>query len=130
MTAKKANEKVAKTFLVEFRAAMVALFGRSSPILAQFGFIPTKPRTLTTGQSLVKTVKAKATRQKLGTKGVKQKAAALAQQLPPFAVTSTGEVALENGTASGPPTSASAPTGANGASTPAGNPGNGTTSGS
>jgi hypothetical protein len=92
--ARKQNQTAVRTFLVEFHAALVALFGRGSPVLAQFGFNPSKPRTTTGGKTVVKTAKLLASRAKLGTKGPQQKALILAQQPPPFSVASDGKVAL------------------------------------
>ena len=125
--ARKQNQPAVQTFLVEFRAAIVALFGRGSPVLAQFGFAPHKAKTKSAGKTVVKTAKTLATRKLLGTKGPQQKAQLLAQQPPAFTVSSTGVVSLTGGDASSPaPASKAAPSsastgsaGANGASNPA-----------
>jgi hypothetical protein len=114
--AKQKNEPAVKTFLVEFRAAMIALFGRSSPILAQFGFNPTKAKSTTSGKNVVKAAKAKATRAKLGTKGPLQKAEILADS-PAFTVSPTGDLSLVDASSNAPATAANTPaTTANGAS--------------
>jgi hypothetical protein len=98
--ARQQNNQTVQTFVANFKAAIIALFGRGSPVLAQFGFTPYKPRTTTAGQTVVKTARAKATRAKLGTKGPQQKAQILAPQPPDFTVSSTGEVTLTSGDAS------------------------------
>jgi hypothetical protein len=92
--ARKQNDPAVQTFVANFKAAIIALFGRGSPVLAQFGFTPHKPRTTTAGQTVVKTARAKATRAKLGTKGPQQKAQLLAQQPPAFSVATDGTVSL------------------------------------
>jgi hypothetical protein len=134
--ARVSNQKKVQTFLAEFRSAIVALFGRSSPILAQFGFNPVKAKSPNTGKNLVKTVRLKATRAKLGTKGSEQKAQVLAQPLPDFSVSATGGISLAtpSDASSTAPASAANTTsgstssnGANGASTPASTATNGTT---
>jgi hypothetical protein len=125
--ARKQNQPTVKTFLVEFRAAIVALFGRGSPVLAQFGFTPHKAKTTTGGKNVVKAARAKATRAKLGTKGSQQKAQILAPQPPAFTVASDGTVSLVTASDASSPAPASAAnttaastssTGANGASNP------------
>ncbi len=128
--ARKQNQTAVKALLSQLRAALISLFGRGSPILAQFGFAPHKPRTTTAGKTVVKTAKALASRKKLGTKGPQQKAQLLAQQPPAFSVASDGTVTLVSGgdaSSTAPATSASttaastSSTGASGASnTPSG----------
>ena len=109
--ARKQNQLAVQTFLAEFRAALIALFGRGSPVLAQFGFTPHKAKTTTSGKNVVKAAKSLASRAKLGTKGPKQKAQILAQPPPDFSVSATGKVTLASDDASNtaPATSASNP---------------------
>jgi hypothetical protein len=137
--AREQNNPAAQTFIANFKAAIIALFGRDSPVLAQFGFTPHKPRTTTAGQTVVQAARAKATRAKLGTKGPQQKAQILAPQPPEFTVSSTGKIALASGDASSTAPATAAETtaasagsiGANGASSPSSSAGsNSTPSGS
>jgi hypothetical protein len=126
--ARKQNQPTVQTFLAELRAAVIALFGRGSPVLAQFGFTPHRATTSTAGKTVVKAAKSLASRAKLGTKGPKQKAQILAQQPPAFAVSSDASVSLAttgDASSTAPATSANptaASTGSNGASG-ASNPG-------
>jgi len=116
--ARKQNDPAVQTFVAEFKAAIISLFGRSSPILAQFGFTPHKARSPTSGgKNVVRAAKVQATRAKLGTKGPQQKAQLLAQQPPAFTVSSTGEVTLVGGGAS---STAPAPAASNTATSTAG----------
>src|SRR5208282_2884743 len=92
--ARRQNQTTVQTFLAELRAALITLFGRGSPVLAQFGFVPHKAKTTTGGKTVVKTAKILASRKILGTKGSQQKAQLLAQQPPAFSVSSTGVVTL------------------------------------
>ncbi len=124
--ARKQNQTAVKAFLSQLRAALISLFGRGSPVLAQFGFAPHKPKTTTAGKTVVKTAKALASRKKLGTKGPQQKAQILARPPPAFSVAPDGTVSLvSDGDASSTAPAASATTaattsntGASGASTP------------
>jgi hypothetical protein len=75
LQAKTAVAASAREFLVQFRNALVASFGRNSPQLAEFGFNPAKPRVQTSGQKALSAAKAVLTRKARGTKGSKQKAA-------------------------------------------------------
>ncbi len=86
----------AKEFLKDFEAALIAELGRKNPELAQFGFKPEQARTpLTAAQKVKKTAKAKATREKLGTKGPKQKADILkAVNQPQLSVGSDGTISI------------------------------------
>jgi hypothetical protein len=127
--ARKQNQPTVQTFLVQLHAALIALFGRGSPVLAQFGFTPYKAKTSTSGKNVVKAAKSLASRVKLGTKGPKQKALILAQQPPAFTVSSDGSISLAttgDASSTAPATSAANPTaastGSNGASG-ASNPG-------
>jgi hypothetical protein len=132
------NDPAVQTFVANFKAAIIALFGRGSPILAQFGFTPHKPTVMTAGQKVVKAARAKATRAKLGTKGPQQKAQLLAQQPPAFQVAPDGTVSLlPDGDASNtaPASAANTPAstgssnadGASGSSNPGSTAGNGNT---
>jgi hypothetical protein len=130
VTARNNGKPTVQTFGAEFKAAIVALFGRSSPILAQFGFTPHKAKARTAGESVVTAAKGLASKKKLGTKTPKQKAQLLAPEPPAFSVGSDGKVILANGGAGTAPASAATPpagsasnTGANGAATttPSGN---------
>ena len=133
--AREANQKAVQNFLVELRAAMIALFGRSSPILVQFGFAPAKAKSTKSGKNVVKTAKSLATRLKLGTLGAQQKAQKLAQPPPAFTVDAKGTVSLvtpsdasNTAPASDAETaSGSASNGANGVSTPASTAASGST---
>jgi hypothetical protein len=122
--ARKQNQPTVQTFLAELRAAVIALFGRGSPVLAQFGFAPHKAKTATAGKTVVKAAKSLASRAKLGTKGPKQKAQILAQPPPDFSVAPDGTVSLvtaSDASSTAPATSASNPgTTAGSSTTPSG----------
>ncbi|MHB8420933.1 MAG: hypothetical protein ACYDCL_22920 [Myxococcales bacterium] len=122
VAAKRQNQPVVQSFLVEFRAAMIALFGRGNPTLAKFGIQPTKAKTTTAGAKVIKAAKAKATRKLLGTKGKVQKADVLASQgATAVAVSPTGEILPATGAGSSATASApAAPTGVTGGSTGSG----------
>jgi hypothetical protein len=133
--ARNQNQPTVQTFLAELRAALISLFGRGSPVLAQFGFTPYKAKTSTSGKNVVKAAKSLASRAKLGTKGPKQKAQILAPQPPAFTVSSDGSVSLvttgdasNSAPASAPNTAAASTsdTGASGASNPGSNAGSST----
>ena len=115
------NNPTVQTFAAEFKAAMVALFGRSSPILAQFGFTPHKAKARkTAGEMVVTAAKIKASKLKVGTKTPKQKAQLLASPPPPFSVGSDGSVQIAaNGAAGNTASASTSSNGANGASTAA-----------
>jgi hypothetical protein len=118
--ARKQNQLAVQTFLAEFRAALITLFGRGSPVLAQFGFTPHKAKTATAGKTVVKAAKSLASRAKLGTKGPKQKAQILAQPPPDFSVAPDGKVSLlpaSDASNTAPATSASIPGSTAGSST-------------
>ncbi len=120
--AKKQNQPAVQTFLVEFHAAMVALFGRGSPLLAKFGFNPHKAKATSGGKNVVKGAKAKRTRELRGTLTPTQKAALKAPADTTATVSSTGTVTPAGSpaqqSASEPAAASSgAPTG-NGGSTP------------
>ncbi len=85
-----------REFLKDLRAALIARLGRGAPELAQFGFAPEKPRTpLTSAQKVQKLAKAKATRDRLGTKGKRQRAEALkALNEPRLSVGSDGTISI------------------------------------
>jgi hypothetical protein len=134
--ARKQNQPTVQTFLAELRAAVIALFGRGSPVLAQFGFTPHRATTSTAGKTVVKAAKSLASRAKLGTKGPKQKAQILAQPPPAFSVDSEGTVTLvpqSDASTTAPGSSASttaastSSTGASGASNPVSNAGSSNT---
>jgi hypothetical protein len=86
----------AKEFLKDFKATLVAQFGRTSTQLTQFGFGPAKVAApLTAAQKVLKAAKAKATRTLLGTKGPKVKADIVkASQSPSVSVGSDGTVSI------------------------------------
>lgn len=108
--AKKANQPAVQDFLVEFRAAVVALFGRGNPLLAKFGFQPKKAKTTSSGKKVAKAAKAKATREALGTKGKVQKAEVLAQlNGAPVTVSPTGKILSPAADGAGSPATASTP---------------------
>ena len=133
--ARNQNQPTVQTFLAELRATLIALFGRSSPVLAQFGFTPFEAKTATSGKNVVKAARSLASRAKLGTKGPKQKAQSLAQPPPAFSVASDGKVSLVtvgDASSTAPATSADASAstsniGANGASNPGSNAGSSNT---
>jgi hypothetical protein len=56
------------------RQYVINAFGESSPVLADFGFKPSRQATLTSEQNVAKAQKAEATRKARGTMGKKQKA--------------------------------------------------------
>lgn len=130
------NGPTTHTFLVELHAAMVTLFGRSSPILVQFGYTPYKAKAKkSAGETVVTTAKVKATKLKLGTKTPSQKAALLASPTPAFAVSNDGTVTLVGAGSSAPASAAdntsgsagsTSSNGANGVSTPASTAGSST----
>jgi len=65
-----------KTDLVvgDLRHAVMAAFGRQSPVLASFGFLPIQVPVLTAEQRALAVKRSKATRKARGTMGKKQKA--------------------------------------------------------
>ena len=120
--AKQQNQPAVQTFLVELHAAMVALFGRGSPLLAKFGFNPHKAKVTSGGKNVVKAAKAKRTRQMRGTLSPTEKAALKAPADTTPVVSPTGEVsvagpAAQNSASGSAPASSPASTG-NGASNP------------
>lgn len=86
----------AKEFLKDFKATLVAQFGRTSAQLTQFGFGPAKVAApLTAAQKVLRTAKATATRTLLGTKGTKQKADLVkAAASPTVSVGSDGTISI------------------------------------
>ena len=73
ITARKAMEPAARTFLVQLRAALIAQFGRTSPLLQQFGMGTGTRATPSPQTKVLAAAKAALTRQKRGTTSKKQK---------------------------------------------------------
>ncbi len=116
------NIPAVQTFLVEFHAALIALFGRGSPLLAKFGFNPHKAKTMTSGEAVARAAKAQKTREMRGTLGPTEKAAIKAPPGTGATVSTTGAVTpvgstAPNGAPETAPAQSSASTG-NGASNP------------
>ncbi len=123
---KKQNQPAVNSFLAEFRAAMISLFGRGNPTLADFGIQPTKAKTTTAASKVVKAAKALATRKILGTKGSVQKAEVLAEARGTAVVVSPAGVILPPAGAGESPAPASAAAAPAGPVSPAaGNTGSG-----
>ena len=59
LQAARTNRQTDHEFFMQLHAALVAMFGRKSPQLQQFGFTPMKPRVATSEQNLVAAVKRK-----------------------------------------------------------------------
>lgn len=65
-----------RRFMKEMKAAAFTLLGSTNPELEKFGFKPEKARRKLTGEELaVRAAKSRATREKRGTKGKRQKEA-------------------------------------------------------
>ena len=88
--------KDAREFLKNYRDVLVAQLGRGNPELAKFGLAPAKaPTPLTAAQNVQRHAKAKASRERLGTKGKKQKAEILrASQTPAITVGADGTISI------------------------------------
>ena len=81
-------EKDLRKFIADVKAALVAVTGGDNAMLTSFGFKPKKPaKSLTAEQQLLRSEKAKQTRQKRGTLGSRQKAAIKATDTPHLNVT-------------------------------------------
>ncbi|HZV01292.1 MAG TPA: hypothetical protein VFF73_31560 [Planctomycetota bacterium] len=96
----------ARNFLADLKVALVGLFGRESQDLTTFGFKPQKTRTpLTSAQKVQRAAKAKATRQKRGTMGSRQKANIRATETPSVTIDPNGTVVATPAEAPAPPAS-------------------------
>lgn len=106
IAARDAAAAEAKEFLKDYKATLVAQFGRLSTQLTPFGFGPAKARTpLTAAQKVIQVAKMAATKALLGTKSEKEKADIVrASQSPNVSVASDGTISIA-------PASPAAPTG-------------------
>jgi hypothetical protein len=76
LAARRASDAGRRRFCSDARAALVAALGRANPALTQFGIKPAKETVeITSAAALARAGKAKATREKNGTLGSKQKKA-------------------------------------------------------
>ena len=93
-----------RDFFVELHAAVVAQFGRRSPLLVAFGFKPATVRSKSSAENLQAAAKAKVTREKRNTLGKRQKALLRAEGPQQVTVTTAGEIVVSEVT---PPATAS-----------------------
>ncbi|MHB1843976.1 MAG: hypothetical protein ACYCWW_03950 [Deltaproteobacteria bacterium] len=87
-------------YLMQLHGALVALFGRKSPVLQQFGYKPMKPTATTAAKKVSADAKRKVTRQMRHVMGSRQKAEVKA--------TGTPDVLISNGVVSITPPAADA----------------------
>lgn len=101
---KPAQFKVAQGLLADFKAALSAQVGRESEVLTQFGFSPLRqPRPMTVEEKLLRTAKAKLTRQKRGTMGKRQKAEIKATENPAVSIAPDGTMKITSTEKTEPP---------------------------
>jgi hypothetical protein len=96
VAAKRSDEIAMMAFLADLKAGLVAHYGRSNPVLLQFGFAPyKKPAKRTTAKNAVATAKSLATRSARGTMGSRQKAAVQGEATPVVVTGPDGEPRIE-----------------------------------
>ena len=110
VVAREQGMAAARDFFVELHAAVVAQFGRRSPLLAAFGFKPAVAKITSSAQKLLSAAKAKVTRKKRNTLGKQQKSLLRAEGPQQVTVTTAGEIVV------GPATPPAAPSGSAGGS--------------
>lgn len=88
--ARKAVEPPAREFLIQLKAALVALLGRGNPLLEKFGMLAKLPSKPSVQTALLAAAKRKLTRAKRGTLGKKQKAAIVLLGTPSVSVGAEG----------------------------------------
>ena len=82
LQATRTNRETDHEFFMQLHAVIVAMFGRKSPQLQQFGFTPMKPRVASSEKQLTAAVKRKLTRTKRHTMGKRQKQTVKANGTP------------------------------------------------
>ena len=91
VTQEKTSDTAARLFRSQFQAYLVSRYGKTNPILQQFGFTPTKAKKTTAAVKAVAVLKLKATRKARGTMSKKQKAKIKGTVDPSIAASLTGE---------------------------------------
>ena len=110
VVAREQGMAAAREFFAALHTAIVAQFGRRSPLLVAFGFKPATVRSKSSAENLQAAAKAKVTREKRNTLGKRQKAALRAEGPQQVTVTTAGEIVV------GPATPPAAPSGSAGGS--------------